>query len=235
MDFLSGLLVGILGSLHCAAMCGPIALALPGGEPLRRHYVTGRLLYNAGRIATYVLLGAILGSLGGLFALAGLQQAVSVTVGVIMILVLIFPSLIRRISERWSPAAQLQRRLQGWFGIFLRRRTLFSLFGLGLLNGLLPCGLLYAALGAAAALGEPLRGMVFLGGFGVGTLPVMLGIGLLGRTIRVEVRRRLSGVLPVFTGVLGVLLILRGLNLGIPYISPEVHEGSRANTEASCH
>jgi uncharacterized protein len=235
MDFLSGVVVGILGSLHCAAMCGPIALALPGGESRQRQFLAGRLLYNAGRIVTYIILGAILGSLGGLFALAGLQQAVSVAVGVIMILVLVFPSLVHRISARWSPAAQLQARLRTSFSMFLRRQTLFSLFGLGLLNGLLPCGLLYAALGAATALGEPLRGMVFLGGFGAGTLPIMLGIGLLGKTIKVQVRRRLSGVLPVFTLALGLLLILRGLNLGIPYISPEVHESPHGNIEAPCH
>jgi sulfite exporter TauE/SafE len=235
MDFLSGIVVGILGSLHCAAMCGPIALALPAGESQRRQFVVGRLLYNAGRIVTYVVLGAILGSLGGLFALAGLQQAVSIAVGAIMILALAFPSVVHWTSARWSPAARLHTTLRAGFSMFLHRRTLSSLFGLGLLNGLLPCGLLYAALGAAMALGESLRGIVFLGGFGAGTLPIMLGIGLLGKTINVQVRRRLSGVLPVFTVALGLLLILRGLNLGIPYISPEVHEGSQGNIEAPCH
>lgn len=235
MDFLSGVVVGILGSLHCAAMCGPIALALPGGESERRRSLAGRLLYNAGRVAAYIVLGAFLGSLGGLFALAGLQQAVSIAVGAIMILALVFPSVAHWTSARWSPAARLHTTLRAGFGMFLQRRTLSSLFGLGLLNGLLPCGLLYAALGAATALGEPVRGMVFLGGFGVGTLPIMLGIGLLGKTVRLHMRRRLSGVIPVFTVALGLLLILRGLNLGIPYISPEVHENSHVNTEAPCH
>jgi sulfite exporter TauE/SafE len=235
MDFIPGVVVGILGSLHCAAMCGPIALALPTEEASRRRFLAGRLLYNGGRVVTYVALGAVLGSLGGLFALAGLQQVLSIAVGSLMILALFLPSAVSRLSSRWSPAARFHTALQEGLGRFLHRRTLPSMFGLGLLNGLLPCGLLYAALGAAAALGEPLRGMVFLGGFGMGTLPIMLGIGLAGKTIRAGLRKQLSAVLPLFTFSLGVLLILRGLNLGIPYISPAVLEKPGKNAEVQCH
>jgi hypothetical protein len=216
-------------------MCGPIALALPATEAQRGRFVAGRLLYNGGRIVTYIVLGAALGSLGGLFALAGLQQALSIAIGAVMILALVVPAALRRFSSRWSLPARLHGALQEKLGIVLRQRTLPSLFTLGLLNGLLPCGLLFAALGAAAALGEAVRGMLFLGGFGAGTLPVMAGIALAGKSIRTGVRRRIAAVLPVFTFALGVLLILRGLNLGIPYVSPAVVEHDDARGQTHCH
>jgi sulfite exporter TauE/SafE len=235
VDALTGVLLGLAGSLHCAAMCGPIALALPAESGSRGRFLAGRLLYNGGRIITYVILGGILGSIGGLFALAGLQQTLSITIGVLMIAVLFLPGLIRRLSAIWSPVSALHSLLHRKFGQLLRHRSHPALLGFGMLNGLLPCGLLYAALAAAAALGGPLRGMVFLSAFGAGTLPVMLSIGLAGTSIRLEVRKRIAALLPVFTFALGLLLILRGLNLGIPYISPHVSLSGEAAVESCCH
>lgn len=235
MELVTGFIVGILGSLHCAAMCGPIALALPAGEGDRGGFIAGRLLYNGGRMLTYLTLGAVLGSVGSFFALAGLQQALSIAVGALMIVALFVPSAINRLSTRWSFLLRLHHALQERLGIVLRKKTLPSLFAFGLLNGLLPCGLLYAALGAAATLADPVRGMLFLGGFGAGTVPVMAGIGLAGTSIRAGVRRRVAAVLPVFTFALGMLLILRGLNLGIPYVSPAVDENESAQGEMHCH
>ncbi len=235
MDALTGALLGLAGSLHCAAMCGPIALALPVGGDSRGRFLAGRLLYNGGRIVTYVILGGVLGSIGGLFALAGLQQTLSIAIGVLMLAALLLPGFVRRLSSLWSPVAVIHSLLHQRFGRFLRHRSHPALFGFGMLNGFLPCGLLYAALAAAAALGDPFRGMIFLCTFGAGTLPVMLSIGLAGKSIRIEIRKRIAAVLPVFTLALAILLILRGLNLGIPYVSPAPHRSGEAAAEPGCH
>jgi sulfite exporter TauE/SafE len=233
MDLISGFVVGILGSFHCVAMCGPIALALPAGNSAGMVYVAGRVLYNTGRIMTYVLLGALMGSIGGLFALAGMQQAVSIAVGCFMILALFLPSIARFSSSRWSFPGSLYTRLRTHLGTLLHRRSLVSLLLIGIVNGFLPCGFLYIALAGAATLGEIPKGMAFLAGFGLGTLPLMLGVSLIGRTLRPGIRK-MSALLPAFTFLLAVLFILRGLNLGIPYISPHVKETASA-TQNSCH
>jgi uncharacterized protein len=233
MDLVSGFVVGILGSLHCAAMCGPIAMVLPAGSPSRMMFVAGRILYNAGRIITYMLLGAVMGSLGGLISLAGMQQTISIAIGCGMLAVLLIPS-IAQMSGRWSFIPSFTSALRIRLGSLLRRRSLSSLLLIGIVNGFLPCGFLYVALAAAATLGEIPRGVAFLAGFGTGTVPVMLGVSLIGRTLRPSIRRRMSTLLPVLTAALAILFILRGLNLGIPYISPKVDQAAMS-AEPGCH
>jgi hypothetical protein len=235
MDLAAGFLVGIVGSIHCAAMCGPIALALPAGDAGTVRFFAGRFLYNAGRVVTYIILGITLGSLGSLLALAGLQQALSITAGVVMVVAVLVPSVINRLSARWSPLERIHAGLRTRLGSMLRQRSPGSLFGVGLLNGLLPCGLLYAALATAAALGDPLRAALFTAGFGLGTIPVILAISVARTAFRKGIRGQLSLILPAFTVLLGILLILRGLNLGIPYISPRVVDSSTGTTEGCCH
>lgn len=232
MDLVSGFVVGILGSFHCIAMCGPIAIALPAGSTAWMSYVAGRILYNTGRIITYVLLGALMGSIGGLFALAGMQQAVSIAVGCLMLLALFLPSI--GSSSRSSILSSFHTSLRTHLGTLLRRRSLLSLLLIGIVNGFLPCGFLYIALAGAATLGDITKGMVFLAGFGLGTLPLMLGVSLIGHTLRPGIRKKMSALLPAFTFLLALLFILRGLNLGIPYVSPQVKETASA-TESSCH
>jgi len=234
MDLVAGFVVGILGSLHCVAMCGPIAVALPTANAAGMSYVTGRLLYNTGRIITYMLLGALLGSIGGLIALAGMQQAVSIAVGCLMILALFLPSITVFLSARWSFLGSFYASLRTRMGTLLRQKSFLSLLLIGIVNGFLPCGFLYIALAGAATLGEILRGMAFLAGFGLGTLPLMLGISLIGHTLRPGIRRKISALLPAFTFALAVLFILRGLNLGIPYVSPQVTE-TASSTQTICH
>jgi sulfite exporter TauE/SafE len=234
MDLLSGFVVGILGSFHCMAMCGPIAIAIPAAHTAGMAYVAGRILYNSGRTMTYVLLGALMGSIGGLFALAGMQRAVSIAVGCSMILALLLPPVGRLFSSRWSFLSSLHTVFRARLGTLLRRRSLMSLLLIGVVNGFLPCGFLYIALAGAATLGDIPKGMAFLAGFGLGTFPVMLGISLIGRTFRPDIRRKASALLPVFTFLLAVLFILRGLNLGIPYVSPQLQETASASG-STCH
>lgn len=216
------LLLGLLGGLHCAGMCGPLVLALPATGRGGWQFAAGRGVYHAGRIATYCLLGMVFGLAGRTLLLAGVQQWVSVMLGVLLLVGLVvsprfleFPWIVRRVGS-------LKRVMAG----FLRTRTLPSLVVLGGLNGLLPCGLVYAACAGAAAAGGWLEGALFMLTFGLGTLPVMLAISLSGRLLPAALRLRLRHLMPISVGVLGCLLILRGLSLGIPYLSPDLAGGA---------
>jgi uncharacterized protein len=216
MLFWSAFLLGLLGSLHCAGMCGPLALALPATGNTRASYTLGRVVYNLGRITTYGLLGAVFGLVGMTFVLAGFQRWASIAAGAAILIGLLA-------STRYHVATPVSKGV-GWIrsglGILLRRRTLSSMGLLGALNGLLPCGLVYAACAAAIGTGGLLAGVEYMLLFGLGTVPMMLSIGLIGKLVRLSVRLRFQKLIPAGLALVAVLLILRGMSLGIPYVSP---------------
>lgn len=222
MAIVSGFAVGIVGSMHCAGMCGPLAIALPVPQTGRARYIAGRVLYNLGRVVTYMVLGAVAGLVGRRLFMAGAQQTVSIVIGALMLLFVLAPALLRRLPGGGTLIARVTSPVRTALGRLLQRSSVLALFLLGLVNGLLPCGLVYVALAAAITSGDTLSGVLFMAGFGLGTVPVMLAIALVGKQLQGGLRRRLSTLLPVFTGVIAVLILLRGLNLGIPFISPKV-------------
>jgi sulfite exporter TauE/SafE len=216
MELWTAFLLGLVGSAHCAGMCGPLALALPPTGHTRARLLAGRVLYNAGRLITYAALGVIFGLAGQSLALAGFQRWISVTAGVLLLASLL-------ISSRF-PLAQPAVNAVGWlksaFRLVLQDRSLASVFLLGLLNGLLPCGLVYAAAAGATATGQVADGALAMMAFGLGTVPMMLGLSLAGPRLHLAFRFRLQRLVPVSLVVVGTLLVLRGLALGIPYLSP---------------
>ena len=219
MIFWSAFLLGLLSSFHCAGMCGPLALALPATGKTTSTYVLGRVAYNAGRIATYCLLGAVFGLMGGTLALAGVARWASLGAGLAIFLGLIASSRHFLNVPVAKAAAWTRRRL----AYFLNRRTLASTFFLGAFNGLLPCGLVYAACAVAVTAGGTLAGIGYMFTFGLGTVPMMLGIGLFGMKLQPMIRLRFQKLIPAGLFAIGLLLILRGMELGIPYVSPGVH------------
>jgi len=233
VDLAAGFIVGIGGSLHCAGMCGPLALALPTGRSAFWRYAAGRFLYNIGRTITYVMLGLLAGLAGRGIVLAGAQQTVTIAIGLLLLCSLVFPRALKRLLPTFKLPGRVPARIMEMLSGLMARPSWAALLLVGLVNGLLPCGFVYLGLAAAVTLGDAARAMVFMAGFGVGTLPVMLAIAVAGRRIQEGVRRKLLGGIPVVTAALGILLILRGLNLGIPYISPHVDEEHSAQTH--CH
>ncbi len=230
MEIWTAFFLGFVGSgAHCAGMCGPLALALPGGGGTRSTFFAGRLLYNFGRLITYALMGAAFGLLGRGFALAGLQRWVSLVVGAMILIGLI-------VSPRFARAVPVTRTvnwLKSALGTLLRRRALPSLFAIGLLNGLLPCGLVYAACAGAIATGNVLSGIQYMAAFGLGTLPMMLAISLAGQKLQFVLRFRLQRLIPVSLAIVGTLLFIRGLALDIPYLSPKLPDQPGATVR--CH
>ncbi len=214
-------LVGFIGSAHCAGMCGPIALALPLRSDSWAHRVAGGLIYNTGRIITYMLLGAVFGLLGKGLHMAGFQLWASVIVGALMIAFVVIPLLFKQLPSANTLFEGYSLRLMGGFRKLFHNGSYPSLMGIGLLNGILPCGLVYVAVAGALNTGGVASGMIYMALFGAGTIPVMLAVSLAGTMISLKLRVLINKLSPYVIVILGVLIILRGLSLGIPYISPK--------------
>jgi len=218
----SAFVIGVVGSLHCIGMCGPIVLVLPGSASERVSFFISRFLYNIGRAFTYAFLGVIVGFVGQGIAVAGYQQWLGIIAGSLMILAALLPS---KAARSILPTKQydkvlsiLKMRLAG----MLQQTSHTSLFSIGLLNGFLPCGLVYMALAGSLVMGHPAAGAFYMFIFGLGTLPVMLIISYASGWITGELRRRINRFIPIGIVLLGMLFILRGLSLGIPFLSPDM-------------
>ena len=215
-------MLGMAGSLHCAGMCGPFALALPTSAQGIFSFFTGRAVYNFGRIATYSLLGLLFGSIGKTLVLAGVQRWLSISLGIVLLAGLLGS---KRLAFA-KPISALVNRVRSGMSRFLRQRSFASLGALGLLNGLLPCGLVYVAGAGATSTGSISGGALYMAIFGLGTLPMMLIISLTGHLVPPAVRLKLVRAVPFSVFILATLLIFRGLGLGIPYLSPDLAGGS---------
>jgi sulfite exporter TauE/SafE len=219
---LAAISLGFLGSFHCIGMCGPIALALPIGNLRGFTRLISVLTYNAGRIFTYAFFGLIFGGIGKTFSIFGYQQLLSIVLGALILLGLLLPS---SFVSKFSGNTQLYSFFNG---IKTKLSKLFlkegkkSLFIIGLLNGLLPCGLVYMAVAGAMAAGSVLNGALFMAFFGLGTAPTMILLPLAGNSFSLSFRNKIRKTVPYMVGFMAVLLILRGLNLGIPYVSPKM-------------
>jgi sulfite exporter TauE/SafE len=231
----SAFMIGLVGSFHCIGMCGPIALALPIQSDQPFKLFASRILYNVGRALTYAVIGVIFGLIGQSLSLAGFQQSVSVIAGVLILVMVLLPSKYSQKLYLLKPAYGFTNFLKRKFGLLLKQKSVASTFLIGLLNGFLPCGLVYVAVAGAIAMGSPLEGASYMFLFGLGTLPVMLTVSLAGNFIGLNVRKKINRVIPAFMIVLAFLFILRGMNLGIPYISPQLRQVEIVDEAATCH
>jgi len=223
MNLLAAFFLGLAGSLHCALMCGPLVLAITSARQ-RNHGVSGVLhisAYHTGRILVYCCLGAISGLIGAAVIFAGFQRWLSITAGALVLL-----GTASAIKAKWTgPSEKWVLALKSRFGRLLGNRSFGATVVLGGLNGLLPCGLVYVACAAAAAAGGVTAGITTMLAFGVGTAPMLLSIGLAGKLVRFSNPLCLRKVILSCAAAAGILLIVRGLSLGIPYLSPHYTDG----------
>ncbi|MFA8434483.1 MAG: sulfite exporter TauE/SafE family protein [Marinifilaceae bacterium] len=220
MVYLSALTLGLLGSFHCVGMCGPIALAIPLKTNSWLARIAGGFLYNLARAITYAVMGLVFGLLGRGLVMSGFQQWVSVIMGLIMILSVVTPSLYRNRFNMEKGLFSFVGKVKLSLGKLFAKRSYGSLFLIGLLNGLLPCGLVYFAIAGAIATGNAASGSLFMFLFGLGTLPMLLGVSLAGNMVSLGLRKKFNRILPYAIVFIGILFVLRGLSLGIPYLSP---------------
>ena len=212
-------LLGFLGSFHCLGMCGPIALAVSAKD--NAPFLRNKIIYNLGRTLTYSLLGAVIGMIGFSLALAGIQQWISIIMGVLILLMAFFYKRSERIITQ-SGLFGAVYKLKSSLGYFLKKGGSPAFFASGLLNGLLPCGMVYIALIASLALQSPMLGAVYMFFFGLGTIPMLIGVMVSGKILSLKIRNKLTSALPYFAMFIGVLFIVRGLGLGIHYVSPKL-------------
>lgn len=235
MDLLAAFMLGIAGSLHCIGMCGPIALALPRGEGGVIALIGGRVSYQVGRISVYMLLGMLTGLGGSIVAIAGYERFVSVIAGSLMIVAVVVQLL-------WHTSILPVERLMTWTSPLrsrimpmLRRHSPVAMIGLGALNGLLPCGLVAVALMGSIGSATPAGGAMFMASFGLGTVPVMLAMSVGVRLLPQWARLKHRFVVPTVALVLGLVFVLRGSALGIPYLSPEAPSPAKPASCCSGH
>jgi uncharacterized protein len=221
-SLLGGFLLGLAGSLHCAGMCGPIAIALPGGrvQKFASGQTVQKLLYQLGRVTTYSILGVLVGLTGSAIRLAGYSRTLSVASGVLMIVAAIAQFSFRRDWSILSPFRGSVTWLQQRLKTLLATRGALAHFGIGLANGLLPCGLVTTALFGALASGSIYSGAAYMALFGLGTVPLMSAIALGFAALPCNWRKRLPLIAPIAGLALGALVLVRGMGLGIPYVSP---------------
>lgn len=224
MLFLTAFLTGLFGSFHCAGMCGPIAFALPGNKSQGLLFYLGRLLYNFGRIQSYALLGMLSGAFGLGIKLAGVQQGLSIGIGLVIVLSVAYTRFVAKGKSfsifTFLPSALIQK--------LFHSKSLLAPYFIGILNGFLPCGFVYIAILGASVTQGLVDGALFMACFGLGTLPIMYGVSVIGQFLNQKWRSKLVKLSPVFALLIALLFILRGLNLGIPYVSPKLVQPKNA-------
>jgi sulfite exporter TauE/SafE len=216
----SALILGLISSLHCVGMCGPIAMMLPVDRNNEAKRVTQIITYHLGRLTAYASIGLIFGLLGRGFFLAGLQQKMSIIIGVIMIVVVLIPEKKFANYNFSKPIYKIISKVKSNLGAQFKNRSYKSLFTIGLLNGFLPCGMVYVALFGAIAMQSAGYGVLYMLLFGLGTMPLMTIVVYINSLLKLPFRNKIQKAIPYVAVVIGVLFILRGLGLGIPYISP---------------
>jgi uncharacterized protein len=209
------LLLGLAGSLHCVGMCGPLLLALPLDAAGKWNVVRQMLVYHSGRILTYAALGLLFGLLGKGLAVAGLQKILSISAGVFMLGMAFMAWRFEKLVTALPGFGSFTQKVKSGIGNLMRNNSGGSTFFIGLLNGLLPCGMVYAAFaGAIATTGGP-DGGLFMMMFGLGTLPLLLLVSVLGRSFSVSIRQKIKFAQPILLGLVGLLLLQRGLHLDL--------------------
>lgn len=230
---LAAFLTGLVGSLHCLGMCGPIALSLPGTTNTGWGYLAGRVLYNLGRLITYSALGGLVAMLGVAAAMFDVQRWFSLVLGAVMILLAL-----RQYGAFGKQSASdnfLNRTWRRGMGRIMQLKGPGAMLALGLMNGILPCGLVYAGLFIAANSEHAWEGMAKMALFGLGTLPLMLSLSWSGKWLTGWLRSRAKWVMPSVMAGLGLLFLLRGMALGIPYMSPKLEAAAEpGKVKMSC-
>jgi hypothetical protein len=231
-SFLVAFALGFLGSAHCVGMCGPLVLSLPvqGLSAYRRGLSVG--MYHAGRIGVYTMGGILFGLMGRRFYLAGWQQALSVLLGGALLFAVVLRAL-RGKGRLPGWALGYYNWLQGWMGRLWAAPSCSKFVLMGMANGMLPCGMVYFAIAGALTSSTLLQAAGFMAFFGLGTSPMLLGLQMTGRMVGVSFRLAIRKILPYLTAFMAILLILRGLNLGIPIISPVL--AARPAHAVGCH
>lgn len=238
MYILAAILLGLSSNLHCLGMCGPLVMAVPMNRNSTASIIWNLIQYHSGRILSYMLLGVLFGTIGSGFQLFGLLQLLSIIFGVAM-LFFAWKKWWLQYVEKWVMSIGISKHYNQLFKRLLNSNSAMRLFGLGMLNGFLPCGMVYLALANALLVGSLVGSATAMLFFGIGTMPALFIVGFAAGKISQTTRQKINHITPYLMSIVALLLILRGLNLGIPYVSPKMEiqktENHEIKTISCCH
>lgn len=217
-------MIGLLGSIHCVGMCGPLAFAVPTLQKGWGYLVLNKLSYQAGRIISYCLLGVVIGLLGRQIWLAGIQQGVSILSGILIIIAAC--SRLFKFSAG-NPNSVLLQPFNKLFGYALKHKANHLI--IGMINGFLPCGFVYMAMAGALNTGSMNTAVIYMFWYGLGTLPLMFVAGISVGFTTAIFRKKINRYVPYLMICLGIWFVMRGAELNIPYLSP-----ANAGTVTNC-
>ena len=218
---LSAVILGLMGSLHCIGMCGPIAFMLPVDRSNNFKKFIQIFIYHFGRLLAYGIIGLVFGLLGKSLYVFGIQQKLSIIIGILMIVLVLIPYKTFNRYNLSKPVYKIISKVKNKLGKELKKKSPDTFLTIGFLNGFLPCGLVYMALFGAIAMGNALEGSFYMILFGAGTIPLMTTAVFFSGLLKGAARQKVQKLIPVFVVLIGTLFIVRGLGLGIPYLSPE--------------
>lgn len=230
----SALIFGFISSLHCVGMCGPIAMMLPIDQNNSFKKWSQIATYQLGRVVAYASLGLLFGVLGSGFFFAGFQQQLSILVGVLMILIAIIPEKKLAQYNFSKPIYKLISTVKTQLGLQFKNKSYKSLFLIGLFNGYLPCGMVYIALFGAMAMNHVFLGSLYMILFGLGTIPLMAVVVNFFKSTSFTFYAKFQKAIPVLMILMGILFIVRGFGLNIPYFSPSTMN-LHIQSEVNCH
>jgi len=229
--------LGLLGSLHCIGMCGPLVIAVPTSASSKAKFLFERIVYNIGRALCYAVIGFIFGFVGNKILLVEAQQYISLILGVVLLISVAVPLSFSVKFNSAKPIRKFNGFVKSAYSNLFMKRGLSVLFAMGFMNGLLPCGLTYTALIGATVVADAYQSSLFMFTFGIGTIPALVAVSFAGKIASLKFKKILSKAMPVMSVLLAVILILRGLNLGIPLVSPkinQVHTQTETKTDVDC-
>ncbi|MEM8998957.1 MAG: sulfite exporter TauE/SafE family protein [Bacteroidota bacterium] len=232
---LSAIALGFLGSLHCLGMCGPIAFMLPLDRTNTVRKRAQLFLYHLGRLLSYAIKGLVFGFVGKGLYLFGMQQKLSIIIGALMIFLVLVPNNYFKKYGIARPMYQLLSKVKSKLGTELKKKTPDTFLTIGFLNGFLPCGLVYMALFGSIALASPLEGSLYMALFGLGTVPLMTSVLYFKKIFKSPLKQSIRKAIPAFVVLVGLLFIVRGMGLGIPYISPKLAQSPMVSADIECH
>ncbi len=230
----TAIIFGLISSFHCIGMCGPIAMMLPVDRNNEAKKITQLIVYHLGRLFAYSSLGLVFGVLGKGFFLAGMQQQLSIVVGIIMISIALVPEKTLARYNFSKPVFRIISKVKSNLGKQFKNRSYKSFFTIGLLNGYLPCGIVYVALFGALAMPTIQYSILYMLLFGLGTVPMMSLVVIISNLLTNPIRNTIQKMIPVLAVVIGMLFIIRGLGLNIPYVSPST-TSLFVQAKADCH
>ena len=230
----SGLILGLVSSAHCLGMCGPIVFLLPVDRHNKVKAGVQVGSYHLGRIFAYFLIGSLLGFLGKGFSLLGLQQYLSIGLGVVILVIVLLPATSKYLKINIAGYHRFLSKIKSQIGKNLKKKTLDTFLSLGFLNGFLPCGMVYIAVFTSLTFNSFWHSGLFMILFGLGTVPLMTTVVFVQGAIGPAFKKRLQKAAPLVLGIMACLLIVRGMGLGIPYLSP-ANQMATVESAMDCH